>query len=483
MDTISWIAIDTFLLHWAVVVGLSLRVIMRRRPVGVSLAWIALIASVPLAGALIYLYIGENRISSRYLKRAAAIQDLYEVWKRSLRDHASVEGSALLPEAIPIQRQAASVVGFPAMSGNRLELLRDHVGVFRALIADIDRARSSCHLEFYIWHEGGLADEVLEAVLRAAGRGVVCRVLIDAVGSKAFLRAPAPARLRAGGVQLAAALPVGVLPLSRADLRNHRKVVVIDGRIAYTGSQNLVDPRFFKQDEGVGQWIDAMVRMEGPAVEALAGAFIQDWEIVTGVGLESLEPSHDVDPVPRKGASTVQVVPSGPVSRPLAILQLLLRGIYAARRELIITTPYFVPDESLLTALVSAAHSGVQVTLVVPARNDSRLVHFASRSFYDDLLAAGVRIAGFQGGLLHTKSMTIDGAFCAFGSVNMDMRSLWLNFEMTLFVYDRSFTTELREMQTGYLRDSELLDPQAWRARPTGQRLIESSVHLLSPLL
>jgi cardiolipin synthase len=474
-----------FIAHWAIVIALSIRVIMRRLPVGVSLAWLAVIFSIPFIGAVIYLIIGENRLSRKYLKRAAAIHGVYSKWQEELQARVSGARPLVDPKAASLQYHAKTLVGFPPMEGNRLELMADFRTVFASIITDLDQARRTCHLEFYIWHMGGMADEVAEALIRAARRGVVCRVLVDAVGSKQFLKGRIARQLRDSGVHLAASLPVGPLQLltTRADLRNHRKIVVIDGEIAYTGSQNLVDPRFFKQDEGVGQWIDAMVRMEGPGVEALAGIFIEGWEMDTGEGLEHLETTSDVGPVSSRGSSAVQVVPSGPGFRPDAIRQLLLSSIYCARRELVITTPYFVPDDTVHTALISAAHRGVEVTLVVPAKVDSRLAHYASRSLYDDLLSAGVRIAGFRGGLLHTKSITVDREFTVFGSVNLDMRSLWLDFEISLFVYDPEFTEKVRAMQAGYVENALMMDVAQWRSRPATQRFVENAAHLVGPLL
>lgn len=474
-----------FIAHWAVIIGLSVRVIMRRRPVGVSLAWLAVIFSVPLVGALTYLLIGENRVGEKYLKRAAKIHDLYTKWQRELEKQASHAPVAGVEKARSLQRHAQTVLGFPAMGGNRIRLMHDFESVFRSIIADVDRARTTCHFEFYIWEAGGMADQVAEALIRAAGRGVICRVLVDAVGSKKFLKSDLARRLRDSGVWLVASMPVGILkmPMTRVDLRNHRKIVVIDGEIAYTGSQNMVDPRFFKQDEGVGQWVDAMMRLEGPCVEALGGIFLESWELDTGEGLESLEATSGVHAAGEKGGSVVQVVPSGPALRPEAIHQLLLTAIYLARRELVITTPYFVPDDALLTALISAAHRGVDVTVVVPLRVDSRLVRFASRSLFDDLLSAGVRIAEFRGGLLHTKSITMDGETCVFGSVNLDMRSLWLDFEISLFIYDRESVEQVRAMQAGYIEDSEIMELDQWRSRSRFQRFVENTAHLVGPLL
>ncbi|HFD81139.1 MAG TPA: cardiolipin synthase [Gammaproteobacteria bacterium] len=482
MSEANWLALGALALHWLLVVGLSARIIMRRRPLGILLTWIALILSVPVLGVLIYLIVGENRVSRTYLRRVAATEEQYGRWKASLAGHAAVSPSAPAPETAALQRLAHTLVGFPSMGGNAVQLLQDCEGIFAAVGADIRHSRHSCHLEFYLWEAGGRADMILDELLRAASRGVRCRILLDAVGSKSFLKSDAAQRLRdAPGVELAAALPVGPVSalFSRADLRNHRKLVVIDGEIAYTGSQNLVDPRLFKQDEGVGQWIDAMVRAEGPAVEALAGLFIQDWEVVTG---QRLADDEGPRPVAARGPVTLQAVPSGPL-RPLVIQQLVIGTIYAARRELVITSPYFIPDDSVLLALVSAANRGVEVTVIVPARNDSRLVDYASRAIFDDLLAAGVRIAAFEGGLLHTKSITVDGEFSLFGSLNLDMRSLWLNFELTLFIYDAGLSSRIRDMQFRYLADSSCLDADEYRSRPLSRRFLENAVHLVAPLL
>ena len=270
----------------------------------------------------------------------------------------------------------------------------------------------------------------------------------------------------------------------RFDLRLHRKIVVIDGEVAYTGSMNLVDPRFFKRDAGVGQWVDAMARLRGPAVEALAITFLEDWELETGEGVDRLVATGDAHPLPDAGTAVIQVVPSGPVAREESIQAVLLMAIYAARRELVLTTPYFVPEESLLTALASAAMRGVKVTLVVPGRVDSRLARLASQPHKGELLESGVRIVEFGAGLLHTKSVTVDGELSLFGSLNLDPRSLVLNFEITLCgvrprVHRRACARSSNPTSTA----PSPMDLAAWRARPPLRRFAENAARLLSPLL
>lgn len=467
--------------HWAILIGFSFRVISKRRQVGVALAWLTVIAAVPFLGAAVYLLFGERWLPRRALARAARIRTDLTSWQKDLCERSAVGWTELDPDAEPLHRQTIATVGMPGIAGNRLTLLQDYESIFDALIRDIDGARDSCHLEFYIWHDGGRADEVAEALVRARKRGVACRVLVDAFGSSGFAGGATRRRLEEHGVEVAISLPPRFPLFARLDLRNHRKVVVIDGEVAYTGSQNLVDPRFFKQKADVGQWIDVMVRLEGPGVEGLAGLFVHDWSIATGAVDDALR--RTVRTPERRGATVVQAMPSGPVQTGEAIRQLLLTMIYAARRELILTTPYFVPDDALETALESAAHRGVDVTLVVPKRIDSRLVRWASPAHFQDLLEAGVRIKRFRGGLLHSKTITVDRSFGLIGTVNLDMRSLWLNFEISLLVYDRGFVGELRDVQLGYVAESDPVDLETWRRRPRARRLLENAAGLLSPLL
>ena len=238
--------------HWAILIGFSVRVISKRRQVGVALAWLTVIAAVPFFGAAVYLLFGEKWLPRRALERAARIHPEFEAWQKDLCARSAVDWTELDPEAEPLHRQALASVGLPGIAGNRLTLLQDYGSVFDALIRDIDGAQESCHLEFYIWHDGGRADEVAEALMRARKRGIACRVLVDAFGSSDFVGGAMRRRLEEHGVEVAVALPPRFPLFARLDLRNHRKVVVVDGEVAYTGSQNLVDPRFFKTKAKVG---------------------------------------------------------------------------------------------------------------------------------------------------------------------------------------------------------------------------------------
>ena len=481
----TWVTALILVIDLLIRGGLSIRVIMRRRPVGVTMAWLSVVLVFPFLGAVLYLLFGELRLGNRRAEWATKIHQPFVDWIKDQHNHYSVDWSGRKDVCEPLARLAEVSVGIPAVPDNDVELIDNWNGVFDAMLADIDAAKRTVHMVFYIWSNGGRADEVLDALLRAQKRGVTCRVLVDAVGSKKFLKSEQAKRLGEAGVMLQAALPAGILRMLfvRFDLRMHRKIVVIDGEVAYTGSLNLIDPRYFKQDAGVGQWIDAMVRVRGPVVEGLAIAFLEDWELDSSEGVDALQETGDVHHIDPCGDWIAQVIPSGPAVRSDSIQDILLMAIYAARRELILTTPYFVPEELLLTALISAAHRGVDVTLIVPARVDSILVRFASQAFKGDLVDAGIHVMQFDEGLLHTKSITVDGVVSLFGSLNLDPRSLHLNFEITLAIYNQVFTEKLRSLQLSYAQRSHPMNRKSWESRSKIVRFAENAARLLGPLL
>jgi cardiolipin synthase len=478
----TWIGV---VIHMGIQLALAFRVIMDKRPPGETLAWIMVLFILPIIGPVTYLLFGERWLGRRRERRRLKLNPPIRQWLATLPERRLVDWSRLDDDFEGIARVGERTVGVPAVGGNRVELLHNWFDVFERIIFDINAAQSTVHVEFYIWEPGGIADKVVDAVIRAAERGVTCRVLVDAMGSRAFLKSDLVRRLRAAGAHVKDALPGGPwrLSLVRFDLRQHRKVVVIDGRVGYTGSLNMADPRLFKRDAGVGQWIDAMARLEGPAVEALAISFLADWYVETNDSLERLQATGDARPQPLAGDVTVQVMPTGPELPRTAVEQLLLTAVYSAREELVLTTPYFVPSEALSLGLVAAARRGVKVILILPAKVDSKLVALASGAFQGELLEAGVRIAAFSDGLLHTKSVTVDGAHALFGSVNLDPRSFRLNFEILLSIFDREFTGRLRELQQDYIDRSQLLDLETYGRRPKVRQAAENFARLLGPLL
>ena len=478
----EWIAYLIFITDLTIRIGLSLRILMRGNTVGVTFAWMTIVLALPYLGALLYLLIGEHRLGSHRIDRAKAVIDQSKEWRNTLCEEFPIDSPVLHDRIRPLNVQARKVIGYPTLPGNRLTVLDDFETIFRCLIDDVSQATKSCSLEFYIWESGGLADELVDTVIKAHARGVEFRILLDSVGSASFLKGQQVKMLREAGVNVVEALHVNPIKMlfQRADIRNHRKIAVIDNRVAYTGSQNLVDPRYFKQEAGVGERIDLMIRVEGPAVSVLNNVIAMDWSV------EAEEVNHfSTSDISREvvGDIPVQVVPSGPVFREGAIHELLMSIIYMARRELVITTPYFAPDEPMTEALVAAANRGVDVTLVIPARVDSLMIRYATPAILDTLVDAGISVAQYEKGLLHTKSITVDSEFCIVGSVNFDMRSLWLNFEISLFVYDSAFTQQIRDLQMDYISSSSFIDREQFRQRTYSQRLAVNIMRLFAPVL
>jgi cardiolipin synthase len=472
------------LFHFAVQAAVIARVLLRpHRDPASRIAWVAVIAALPVLGIVAYLLLGEVRIGRRRVERARAAQARLP----RQEDLAGANAPALAPD-LPerhehLFRVGRSISGFEPMGGNRARLLADSNATIDALVADIDAAADHVHLLFYIWLPDNNGCRVADALVRAARRGVVCRAMADDLGSRLMIRSDHWQRMAAAGVHLARALPIGN-PLLRAlggrvDLRNHRKIVVIDDRITYCGSQNCADPEF-RVKARYAPWVDAMMRFEGPVARQNQYLFASDWMGQVDDDIDALlrQPLPPFEP-----GLTAQVVGTGPTLRWSAMPEMFETLIYDARSELLITTPYYVPDESLQAALCASALRGVDTTIVFPARNDSWVVAAASRSYYRDLLAAGVRIFEYVGGLLHTKSLTLDGEVTLIGSANMDRRSFELNYENNILLRDPALTADMRRRQQTYIAHARPVlaaDVAAWGI---GRRLWNNTVAVLGPVL
>ncbi len=442
-----------------------------------------IIVVLPVVGILSYLLFGEVRIGRRRVARMQAVlARMPPLPAASNADEAKLQ--AEIPERYqPLFRVGHSISGFEVLAGNSARLMADSNAGIDAMVEDIDRAEHHVHLLFYIWLPDNNGCKIVEALKRAAARGVKCRAMADDLGSKTIIHSEHWKAMRAAGVALGRALPVGnplLRPFTgRIDLRNHRKIVVIDGRITYCGSQNCADPEFRVKPK-FAPWVDALMRFEGPVAAQNQRLFASDWMACVDEDLDELlrQPVHTSN-----DGFPAQVTGTGPTVRYSAMPEMFETLMFAARRELIITTPYFVPDESIMSALCSAAYRGVDLTMIFPARNDSWIVAAASRSYYADLLTAGVRIHEFSGGLLHTKSLTLDGEVTLIGSANMDRRSFDLNYENNILVLDPALTAQMRTRQQQYLEHSHPVtigDVAAW---PMKRRLWNNTIAMLGPLL
>lgn len=471
-------------LHVLIQIALIVRVLLRpHRDPASRIAWIVVIIVLPVLGILAYILLGETNIGRRRVAR------MREVLSR-LPDVADTEGAdATNLQANVPQRYAhlfhagKTVNGFDPVGGNRAHLMQDSNATIASLVADIDAAKNDVHLLFYIWLPDNNGRKVVEALCRAAVRGVACRAMADGLGSRTMINSEHWQAMREAGVHLASALPIGnplLRPLKgRIDLRNHRKIVVIDNLITYCGSQNCADPEF-RVKAKYAPWVDAMMRFEGPIARQNQYLFAGDWEAETGEDISHLlrQPIPSTQP-----GLPAQVIGTGPTIRYSAMPEMFESLMYTARRRLVISTPYFVPDDPMQAALCASARRGVHTTIIFPARNDSWIVGAASRSYYGDLLAAGVRIFEYVGGLLHTKSLTLDGEVTLIGSANMDRRSFDLNYENNILFYDRSLTADMRQRQESYIAKSNPVTDEIVARWTWGRQLWNNAIAMLGPVL
>jgi cardiolipin synthase len=474
-----------FVAEWVVRLVMFVVIVTRKRSANAALAWLAVVAFVPFLGAVAYLMFGEIRLGKRrsreYLHLREAMTLSPELRKQFARHgHASLAGRHRL-----LSNLAGAVGAREPRSGNRLELMDDPRQLFERMVEDIDGAEHHCHLLFYIaddYKNDAVTLAVSEALIRARQRGVDCRMLLDAAGSRRFLRGRLASRLRAAGVDVVAALPVNPFRgmVARLDLRNHRKLTVIDGHIGYVGSHNLTDP-VYPGKEAYGDWMDASVRVSGPVVYDLQEVFLHDWAF----SARTLAPDPSFFPpmdVATDGV-TASLLPTAPSMDRTPLLDVILQTLQLARDRVVLTTPYFVPDDSMLAAMRAAALRGVEVVLVVPKKSDHALTAAAGRSHYGYLLDVGVRIHEYPGALLHAKTLTLDRKFAIVGSANLDVRSFSLNFELALLVYDANFASELHYLQSEYMDRAERLSYPAWRNRGPVQRVADNVARLVTPLL
>ena len=484
MSQESLIGAILLVLNISLQVAFVVRVLLRphREPAS-RIAWVVVVVVVPLLGILAYLFFGETNIGRR---RAARLRE--SIARLPGWSDAAAEGVMQLQEDIPqrylhLFQAGQTINGFTPVGGNRGHLLPDSNATIDAIVADIDAAKDHVHLFFYIWLTDNNGCKVVEALKRAAARGVTCRAMADDLGSRSMIGSKHWSTMREAGVLLAAALPIGNpllrLLIGRIDLRNHRKIIVIDNHITYCGSQNCADPEF-RVKAKYAPWVDAMIRFEGPIARQNQYLFTSDWMAETDEDISVLLR----EPIPETETGfPAQVIGTGPTVRYSAMPEMFETLIYAARGELVISTPYYVPDESMQGALCASARRGVATTIIFPARNDSWIVGAASRSYYAELLDAGVRIFEYEGGLLHTKSLTIDGEITLIGSANMDRRSFELNFENNILFYDQALTGELRQRQDSYIARSRIVAADMVESWSWQHRLCNNAIAMFGPVL
>lgn len=473
-----------FLIYWLMIVATTLRIVFKRRPTTYVIAWMLVIYILPIVGIILYFSLGEAHLGQQRVKRAQKMRPIIANFINRISIFPDIFTTQVSQVSKPIFQLCKHQTGLDGINGNHIELLSDTDTIFDQLIEDINQATSNIEMVFYIWNEGGRADDVEKALIEATKRGVTCHLMVDSAGSRHFLRTNASKRMREAGIIIIEALKVNLLRFMfrRLDLRQHRKVAIIDNYISYTGSMNIVDPRFFKQNKHVGEWVDIMVRMRGPVTTLMGAIYASDWELETGTDLALPQITDFAEP-PEEKKHIMQLIASGPGYTENMIHQVLLTAIYAAQKQIIFTTPYLVPSDDILHAVCTAAQRGVDVIIIVPKKNDSLMVKWASRAFFSELLEGGVKLYQYNDNLLHTKSVLIDNQLSLVGTVNLDMRSLWLNFEITTVIDDAEFAQSLFSLLQGYLAQSEKVNIEIWKQRPIWQRIVERLFYFFAPLL
>lgn len=471
-------------LYLLTIISVVINVILENRNPVRTLAWIIVLVAVPLIGFIFYLYFGINyrKIKMFSMKGLGDMkwlqymsEDQKQLIKKSefLHKRETLEVKKLM--TLLLNNSKALLTRY-----NKVEILNNGEETFPAIFAALRGAKRFIHLEYYIIEMGELTTALKELLIQKASEGVEVRVIYDDVGSwdltRDFIR-----ELRNSGIQIHPFLPVRFHQFAnKANYRNHRKIVVVDGEIGFVGGLNFAD-RYLDGVPGIGIWRDTHLRVEGEAVTSLQVIFLIDWYFVRQELLldkDEYLPYKKVD-----GDVLVQTVTSGPDSDWASIQQAYFTLINMAKRYVFISTPYFMPGETTLNALKTAAMSGVDVRIMLPHKSDSRLTYWCSRSFVEELLEAGVKVYWYQKGINHSKVIMVDGIVASVGTANMDLRSFEQNFEVSLILYDREMVKDLAGYFLKDLKNSTEVLLQRWKFRPKREKVCESLARLFAPVL
>src|SRR6478735_1529107 len=461
---------------------LAIGVLPSNRKPSSAMAWLILILIVPLAGFLVFLVLGRTSLGRGRLARQreadAAIRAATEGLPAS-----TVSEPVYLPSMAALTYNLGSL---PLQGGNQVDLIASYHDAIAAMTAEVARAEASVEVEFYIaaWDE--VTGPFFDALVGATARGVQVRLLIDHLGSRGIPGYEDFAkRLDASDIAWRPMLPVRPFKgeFQRPDLRNHRKLLVVDGRVAFMGSQNLVEPGYNKpKNHAAGrEWVELVARIDGPAVSAVRSVFAKDWFTETHERLgEQVAAST---PRSHPGGVTAQVLPSGPGYVTENNLRLFTALIYSAQSRISLTSPYFVPDEPLLYAVTTAARRGVEVELFVSEEGDQFMVYHAQCSYYQALLEAGVRIHLYPApAVLHSKHFSIDDDVAVIGSSNMDLRSFALNHEVSMMLTGADIVARFRKVEDDYRALSRELTLEEWQQRSAWQRYLDNTMRLTAAL-
>lgn len=476
--------LTTFL--WAVyiitVLSTAVMVIHEKRDPAKTSTWVLLLIALPILGLILYIFFGQNRRKEKIFSRKE-IQDIEQIEylsrKQVIRFSNKRDIDEKLSEHLSIITLLLNNSKALLTEHNEISIFQNGKDAFESIIDALYSASSSIHIEFYIINNDKLGNRIKNILITKAKEGVKVRVIFDDVGSwslpKSYIR-----ELRDAGVETFPFMEVRFpLLTSKVNYRNHRKIVVVDGKIGFLGGMNIAD-RYIEGSRRLGQWYDTMLRIEGEAVNSLQVIFLIDWYFVTGMIIKDREKYFPKNTI--SSYHPLQIVTSGPDSDWASIMQAFFHAITRANHHIYISTPYFIPNESILTALKTAALSGVDVRVILPGKSDSTVVYWSSLSYVAELLDAGIKVYLYQNGFNHSKLMMIDSKVATVGSANMDIRSFEDNFEVAAFIYDEMITRQLEENFMSNLAQSQEITLQSWSKRPLKNSYKEALARLISPL-
>lgn len=486
MQEIRWILLLE-ILYALIIAATCLRIIYDTRSTSKTLAYLMLTVFLPVLGIIIYFCIGTNyRKRKLYSKKITKDEQLQLRMQKQILLESKKVWSTVPKETLKYQKLAHLLLndGTSYLTGdNHVEILLNGEQKFPEVLKSLRNAKDHIHIEYYIFEDDEIGNAIKDVLIQKAKEGVTVRLIYDDFGSRSIRNKVVPELIEAG-VQAYPFYKVLFIALAnRLNYRNHRKIIVIDGCIGFTGGINVSD-RYINNTakDNPYYWRDTHVKITGAGAHYLQYLFICDWNFCAD---EELEPQRNFfcEPEKKSGNAVVQIAASGPDSDNPTILFSLIQAIGMSEKEILITTPYFIPGESMLDALVVAALSGVRVVLLVPGKSDSALVAAAARSYYAELMRAGVEIYQYQKGFIHAKTMVSDQQLSVIGTANMDNRSFELNFEVNSVIYDSETAAEMASIFSRDLQDSIRINSDEWAKRPLYKQLPEKLSRLFSPLL
>lgn len=464
-----------------------------------ALAYLLFAVFVPIVGIIFYFFFGNNiRKNKMYTKKLIKDHNSYEL----LREYMITEANEIYESGNPIIKKNKELTRLllynrsPLTAGNQVTLLRNGEEKFKHLFHDIENAKETIHLEYYIWEDDPFTHELKDLLIKKHKEGVTIRIVYDDWGSKS-IRKKYVKELRSVGIDAHPFNEVKFIALAnRVNYRNHRKIAIIDGKIAYIGGINVSKRYINAPDIKKLFWRDTHVRIQGPGINYLQYIFLNDFNFCSNTETElerkffyteHQKKQSESNSFPtfhsEKDGAIVQIAASGPDSDVPTIMFSILQMVNLATKEILITTPYMIPNESTLDAIRVQSLSGVDIKLLLPYDSDSKLVNFCARSFYTELLRSGVQIYLYKKGFIHAKTMVVDGIVATVGTANMDMRSFDMNFEVNAIIYDERIAGELKLHFQVDLQDAEKLTLNEWRKRPLFQKFMERIARLFAPLL